>query len=182
MGLRAILVRGTSVVLIVVASLSVRAADPLPEIGAEMPDGTVYAGLSMDTGKPLFLPAPGRRMPDGTVYAGISPDSDKPLYTTLQDAPVVFSWLRAQSYCRALSASRRRDWHVPSLGELAVLFNNRASIGSFNETGYVNNAPGYYWSSLQVGDASAWGQRFNDGYHEDLSKTQDSLVRCVRSS
>jgi hypothetical protein len=168
--------------LILAASLSVRAADPLPEIGAAMPDGTVYAGLSMDTGKPLFVPAAGRRMPDGTVYAGISPDSDKALYTTPQDAPAVFSWVKAQKYCRALSASRQRDWHVPSLGELAVLFTNRASIGSFNETGYVNNAPGYYWSSLQIGDASAWGQRFNDGYHEDLSKTQDSLVRCVRSS
>jgi hypothetical protein len=176
------LARATSLVMIVVASLSVRAADPLPEIGAEMPDGTVYAGLSMDTGKPLFVPAPGRRMPDGTVYAGISPDSDKALYTTPEDAPAVSSWLRAQKYCRALSASSRRDWHVPTLPELAVLFINRASIGSFNETGYVNNGPGYYWSSVQVGDASAWGQRFNDGYHEDLSKSQDSLVRCVRSS
>jgi hypothetical protein len=182
MHLPAILVHATSLVLIVAASLSVRAADPLPEIGAEMPDGTVYAGLSMDTGKPLFVPAPGRRMPDGTVYAGISPDSDKALYTTPQDAPVVFPWLRAQRYCVALSASHRRDWHVPTLGELAVLFINRASIGSFNETGYVNNGPGYYWSSVQVGDASAWAQRFNDGYHEDLNKAQDSLVRCVRSS
>jgi len=176
------LVRAASLVLTAVVSLSVRAADPLPDIGAAMPDGTVYAGLSMDTGKPRFVPAAGRRMPDGSVYAGISPDSDQALYTTPQDAPAVFPWLRAQKYCRALSASRRRDWRVPSLGELAVLFTNRASIGSFNETGYVNNAPGYYWSSLQVGDASAWGQRFNDGYHEDLSKAQDSLLRCVRSS
>jgi Protein of unknown function (DUF1566) len=182
MGTWAIPVRATCVVLILIASLSVRAADPLPDIGDAMPDGTVYAGLSMDTGKPLFVPAPGRRMPDGTVYAGISPDSDKALYTTPQDAPVIFSWPKAQKYCRALSASQRRDWHVPSLGELAVLFINRASIGNFNETGYVNNGPGYYWSSLQVGDTSAWGQRFVDGYHEDLSKTQDSLVRCVRSS
>jgi hypothetical protein len=182
MGKRALLVRSASLLLIAAASLTVRAADPTLEIGTVMPDGTVYAGLSMDTGKPLFVPAPGRRMPDGTIYAGISPDSDKALYTTPQDAPAVFSWVRAQKYCRALSASRQRDWHVPSLGELAVLFTNRASIGSFNETGYVNNAPGYYWSSLEVGDASAWGQRFNDGYHEDLSKIQDSLVRCVRSS
>jgi hypothetical protein len=182
MGIRAIQVRATSFILIVAVTFPVRAADPLPEIGAKMPDGTMYAGLSMDTGQPLFVAAPGRRMPDGTVYAGISPDTDKALYTTLQDAPVAFSWPRAQTYCHALSASRRRDWHLPTLGELAVLFINRASIGSFNETGYVNNGPGYYWSSVQIGDASAWGQRFNDGYHEDLNKAQDSLVRCVRSS
>lgn len=182
MGKRAIVVCATSLAVIVVAALAVQAADPLPEIGAVMPDGTVYAGLSMDTGAPRFVPAAGRSMPDGTIYAGISPDSDQALYTTPADAPAVYTWLSAQKYCRSLAASRRRDWHVPSLAELAVLFLNRASIGSFNETGYVNNAPGYYWSSLQVGDASAWGQRFNDGYHEDLSKTQDSLVRCVRSS
>jgi hypothetical protein len=174
--------RATSVVLIALASFSVWAADALPDIGTKMPDGTVYAGLSMDTGKPLFVAAAGRTMPDGTVYAGISPDTDKALYTTSQDAPVVLPWLKAQNYCRTLSARRQRDWRLPSLSELAVLFANRADIGSFNETGYVNNAPGYYWSSVQIGDASAWGQRFNDGYHEDLSKTLDSLVRCVRSS
>lgn len=145
-----------------------------------MPDGTVYAGLSMDTGKPLFVAAAGRRMPDGTLYAGISPESDKAFYVTPQDAPAAYSWLGAQKYCRRLSVFGHRDWQVPTLGELAVLFTNRMDIGSFNETGYVNNAPGYYWSSAQVGDASAWGQRFNDGYHEDLSKTQQSLVRCVR--
>src|SRR5258708_6921449 len=30
---------------------------------------------------------PGDRMPDGTVYAGISPESGKPMYTTPGDAP-----------------------------------------------------------------------------------------------
>ena len=60
MGKRALLVRSAFLLVIVAASLSVRAADPTPEIGTVMPDGTVYAGLSMDTGKPLFVPAPGR--------------------------------------------------------------------------------------------------------------------------
>jgi hypothetical protein len=152
----------------------------LPEIGTRMPDGTVYAGLSMQTGKPLFVPAAGGRMSDGTVYAGISPESTQPMYTTPQDAALVSSWSKAMQYCKTLSAFGHHDWRVPTLGELAVLYSNRADIGGFNETGLIGNAPGYYWTSLAVGDDSAWGQRFNDGYHDDFSKRRNALLRCVR--
>jgi len=153
----------------------------LPEIGTKMPDGTVYAGLSMVTGQPEFVPAAGGPMPDGSIYAGVSPDSNQPLYTTPQDAPGVRPWTQALHYCHALSADGHRDWRVPSLTELAVLFSHRAEIGGFNETGVVDNQPGYYWSSFEVTDATAWGQRFNDGYHDDFSKQRGSLLRCVRS-
>ncbi|HEY6451801.1 MAG TPA: DUF1566 domain-containing protein [Steroidobacteraceae bacterium] len=153
---------------------------PLPEIGTKMPDGTVYAGLSMDTGKPSFIAAAGGRMRDGTVYAGISPDTGKRMYTTAADAPGAFTWSQAIQYCRDLLASGHRDWRVPTLGELAVQFGNRADIGGYNETGKLRGASGYYWSSLEVGDDQAWGQRFNDGFHEDFSKDLVSSLRCVR--
>jgi len=154
--------------------------DSLPDIGTKMPDGSVYAGLSMTTGKPSFMAAAGGRMPDGTIYAGISPDTNKRLYTTPADAPGVYTWSRAVEYCKTLSASGHNDWRVPSIGELAVEFSNRADIGGFNETGRMKGASGYYWSSLLVGDDDAWGQLFSDGFHEDFSKDQDSSLRCVR--
>jgi hypothetical protein len=155
-------------------------ANALPDIGTKMPDGTVYAGLSMDTGKPSFIAAAGGKMPDGTIYAGISPDTKKRLYTTPADAPDVYTWSKAVEYCRTLSASGHNDWRMPSIGELAVQFANRADIGGFNETGRMTGASGYYWSSLLVGDDDAWGQVFSDGFHEDFSKNQDSSLRCVR--
>jgi len=155
-------------------------ANALPDIGTKMPDGTVYAGLSMVTGKPSFLAPAGGKMPDGTVYAGMSPDTNKKMYTTQEDAPGVYTWRGAVDYCKALSASGHHDWHMPSIGELAVQFNNRADIGGFNETGSMQKATGYYWSSLQVGDGDAWAQRFNDGFHEDLDKEDNSSLRCVR--
>jgi hypothetical protein len=152
----------------------------MPDIGTKMPDGTVYAGLSMQTGKPSFVPGAGGRMPDGTVYAGISPDTGNSLYTTPADAPGVYTWSQAIEYCRSLSGFGHDDWHVPSLGELAVQFANRADIGGFNETGRLKGASGYYWSSLQVSDDDAWGQLFSDGFHEDFDKSQVSSLRCVR--
>jgi hypothetical protein len=155
-------------------------SDALPDIGTKMPDGTVYAGLSMDTGKPSFVAPAGGKMPDGTIYAGISPDTGKRLYTTFADAPGVYTWSKAIEYCRTLSDSGHQDWRVPTMGELAVQFNNRADIGGFNETGQMENATGYYWSSLQVSDDEAWAQRFNDGFHEHPGKDINSLLRCVR--
>jgi hypothetical protein len=154
--------------------------DTLPDIGTKMPDGTVYAGLSMDTGKPSYIAPAGGKMPDGTVYAGVSPDTNKRLFTTPADAPGVYTWSNAIAYCKALSAPAHHDWRMPTIGELALQFNNRADIGGFNETGSMKGATGYYWSSLQVGDGDAWSQRFNDGYHEDLNKDDNSSLRCVR--
>lgn len=178
---------GAAVVLAVLALLCgyvpvAAGATPqaLPDIGTKMPDGTVYAGLSMDTGKPSFVPAAGVRLPDGTVYAGISPETGKNLYTTPADAPGVYTWGQALDYCRILSAFGHGDWHVPSLGELAVQFANRADIGGFNETGRLKGASGYYWSSLQVTDDYAWGQLFSDGFHENFDKNLPSSLRCVR--
>jgi hypothetical protein len=166
------------------ASVSLAAENPPespPEIGTKMPDGTVYAGLSMDTGKPSYVRAAGGKMPDGTVYAGVSPDTGQDMYTTPRDAPALYAWDQAAHYCKRLSAAGHHDWRVPTTNELATLFANRADIGAFNQTGYVNNQPGYYWSSLATTDQSAWGQRFNDGYHEDLTKDHTLLLRCVRS-
>jgi hypothetical protein len=163
-----------------VAHKPARASDALPDIGTKMPDGSVYAGLSMVTGKPSFITAAGGRMSDGTVYAGISPDTNQRLYTTPADAPGVYTWSKATEYCKTLSVSGHQDWRVPTIGELAVQFSNRADIGGYNETGRMKGASGYYWSSLQVGDGDAWGQLFSDGFHEDFSKDQDSSLRCVR--
>lgn len=34
----------------------------------------------------------GDRMEDGTIYAGISPDTGKKMYTTSADAPLTMTW------------------------------------------------------------------------------------------
>src|SRR5947209_3721578 len=44
---------------------------------------------------------PGERMPDGTIYAGISPDSQKPMYTTPEDAPLTYTFNEARNTPRS---------------------------------------------------------------------------------
>src|SRR5579884_1282501 len=97
---------------------------------------------------------------DGTIYAGISPETGKPMYTTPADAPGTMDWEDATKYATQLYANGYQDWRVPTRGELNVLFNNRAAIGGFNRTG--SGLAGWYWSSTED-YGYAWAQRFSDG-------------------
>ena len=127
-------------------------------------------------------PEVGDEMPDGSVYAGISPNTGKQMFAMPQDADVTKSFNEAAKYAQKLNEEKtlgHDDWHVPTKEELNVLFNNRAAIGGFNLTGSYH--AGYYWSSSPYRDSSAWGQRFSDGdryFH--LGRDYDSSVRCVR--
>ena len=54
-------------------------------------------------------------MPDGTVYAGISPETGKAMFTTAADAPATCTFNEAQDYAANLEAYGHRDWRVPTL-------------------------------------------------------------------
>jgi hypothetical protein len=75
-------------------------------------------------------PAPGDKMPDGTVFAGISPDTNKPMYASPADASLTMTFNDARKYAAQLDAHGNKDWRVPTMAELNVLFNNRAAIGA----------------------------------------------------
>jgi hypothetical protein len=124
-------------------------------------------------------PTIGDAMPDGTIYAGESPESGKAMFTTAADVPATCSFDHAQDYAAKLDAHGYRDWRVPTRDELNVLFQNRAAIGGFDES--CSYPGGWYWSSSQYDYNTAWGQRFCDGKQFYLNlKNTDSSVRCVR--
>lgn len=123
-------------------------------------------------------PKIGVKMPDGTIYAGISPDTNKPMYATPADAPLTMTFKAAKKYAAKLDVHGHKDWHVPSKAELNVLFNNRAAIGGFNACGSCH--AGWYWSSSRAYLWVAWGQRFRDGDQFDNGKGIHSSVRWVR--
>lgn len=126
-------------------------------------------------------PAPGDKMDDGTIFAGVSPDTGKPMYAMAAAAPLTYTFNEAQKYAQGMNAQKPHghdDWHVPTKGELNVLFNNRAAIGGFDVSG--SNPSGWYWSSSSNLRWDAWGQRFRDGYQGYNLKDVHSSVRLVR--
>ena len=125
-----------------------------------------------------FTTVPGEKMEDGTIYAGISPDTHRPMYATPEDAPGVYQFYKATQHAESLDAHGHRDWRVPTKGELDVLFRFRAAIGGFNISG--SSPAGWYWSSSDYNHGTAWDRRFSDGLHNNSLKVSVSSLRCVR--
>ena len=135
-------------------------------------------------------PEIGDKMPDGTIYAGISPDTHKPMYATPADAPLRMHFNQAQDYADNIDFLGHQDWRVPTRGELNVLFDNRAAIGGFRLIG--SDPAGLYWSSSQDNgsrwqpyDYEDWNksiQRFSDGYQASFifPDRHRLSLRCVR--
>src|SRR5258708_1302015 len=125
---------------------------------------------------------PGDEMRDGTIYAGISPDTGKAMYTKPYDEQLTFTFNEAGKYAdTTLDAYGHHDWRVPTKGELNVLRENRnegALKGTFNVTG--SYPAGWYWSSSQYSNYLAWAQRFSDGFQHDSLKLIDSSLRLLR--
>ena len=120
----------------------------------------------------------GDRMPDGTIYAGLSPETGKGMYTTRHDAKLTHSFNQAKDYAAGLDAHGHTDWRVPTKGELNVLYNNRAAIGGFNVTGL--DSAGWYWSSSENGAFTVEVQRFSDGDQYFCANPNRLSLRCVR--
>ena len=126
-------------------------------------------------------------MADGTVYAGISPDTGREMYATPADAPLTYTFNEAAEHARKLNADKylgHDDWRVPTRGELNVLFNSRTSIGGFTASmdRTDESRTVFYWSSPPVTSEGCWVQDFHDGeqlIYNDYPSDRASL-RCVR--
>src|SRR5579884_2143676 len=105
---------------------------------------------------------PGEKAADGTIFAGISPDTGRPMYTTPADAPFAVTFQQATNYANSLEAFGHRDWRVPTKAELNVLFNSRAAIGGFDCSDL--NSGSWYWSSTPTNSGARWQQRFSNGF------------------
>lgn len=130
--------------------------------------------------KAKTAPEIGHEMEDGTIYAGISPDTGKAMYATRADALWVYTFNEAARYAKELEARGHKDWRVPTRSELNVLYENRNKgklKGTFNETGSF--PAGWYWSSSRFNRHFTWAQRFSDGKRE-YGREGFSSLRCVR--
>ena len=124
------------------------------------------------------LPIVGQRLPDGSVYAGTSPDTGRPMYTTPKDTGLCSDWMKAIDHAAKFDAHGHQDWRVPSKGELRQLFAHRAAIGNFDESG--SHPDGWYWSSSEGCIRGASVLRFNDGAQGYNYQHHVATLRCVR--
>jgi hypothetical protein len=134
--------------------------------------------MSTQTNKAYTALVIGNVMPDGTIYAGISPDTGTPMYTTPKDSGLCAQWHKVMDHAAKLDAHGQKDWRVPTEAELNTLFENRAALGNFNDTG--SHPAAWYWSSSQYGTYGAWAQRFSDGGRVNDYRYDRSSLRCVR--
>ncbi len=146
------------------------------------PDG----GLSVSTkGIVKIRPASealiGTAADDGWVYAGISPDTNKPMYVMPEDAGAKMTWDQAMKTIKSLRKQGKTDVRLPSEGELEQMFNNKAKIGGFNETGVYPSS--YYKSSTPTHDVryDVVVENFKRGFKTYGLKELGSSVRLVRS-
>ena len=121
----------------------------------------------------------GTVMPDGTLYAGLSPSTGKPMFTTHIDEPLTMSWHHAMKrHLKGLNRHGHEDWRTPSLAELNMLYENRDLLGGFNTS--AGKFGGYYLSADECYQTSAYSQRFCDGHQDNIEKHHKLALRCVR--
>lgn len=155
-----------------------------PHGNDQVPDGASQVSDRADPTASCEQPSGpriGAMMTDCTVYAGISPDTGKPMYAMPADASLTLTFNEARKHAKTRNARNtldHDDWRVPTKSELNELFNNRAAIGGFDVTGSGSSV--WYWSSSSDGIWNAWGQRFSDARQDYYSKDLRSSVRLVR--
>ena len=132
-------------------------------------------------------PEIGTWMSDRTIYAGISPDTGRPLYVFPVDVPLTLNWSEAVAYAGGFQwmGHPRGAFRLPTRGELAAIFENSTKIGGFSADRSI--AARFYWSSTEYqrqfveSPEAAWVQ--GEGYDEThwREKAKAASVRLVRS-
>lgn len=89
----------------------------------------------------------------------------------------------AASLCLNSSTGVQTDWHLPSIDELSLLYQNRFHVHkSFSAIGGASNiASAGYWSSTEFGTGIAWNFTFANGYANLSGKNATAYVRAVRT-
>jgi len=116
----------------------------------------------------------GAEMADGSVFAGLTDDGRQQIYVLPADLDLVMTFNDAAKAVEKLNAQKtlgHSDWQVPSLEDLFVLYRNQnegALKGTFNTSGNKVigfDYPDWYWSSTKHRDypTDVHNVRFSDG-------------------
>jgi hypothetical protein len=62
----------------------------------------------------------GSEMPDGSIYVGLSRENNRPMYMVAQEGPKL-NWYDAMNYVRNLNAHGHQDWRLPTTDDAESL-------------------------------------------------------------
>lgn len=119
------------------------------------------------------------RLPDGSVFAGLSPDTGAVMHTLPSDEsphPFDFCLIRGTDIA-ALARQAREcghgDWRIPSPAELQLMYRDRELIRGFGGD--------WYWTSSQTSPGTRVAIRFSDGcLHSHYLMRAKARLRLVR--
>lgn len=138
---------------------------------------------SVDTGVlPRITFKLGDQLPDGTIFTGYF--QRDPIFTTPKDEPRTYTFNDAAEHVRQLNVTKHLghgDWRVPTPDEQrTMLFNNRAAIGGFDESGSTRS--GWYLSAIPTSfGVRRVARRFSDGETYIMPDKDEAFnLRCVR--
>ena len=84
----------------------------------------------------------------------------------------------AAELVRAYTGGGYTDWFLPSKDELNQIYDNKRTLDAVSA---FTPFSGYYWSSTENANYSAWIQDFFNGFQYDFNKNNASNVRAVRA-
>lgn len=152
---------------------------PLPLAVGQAYGGGVIFYLD-DTGTSGLIAAPFDQGTDVPWFNGttlVTHATGTGLGAGSENTAAIVATLGSGSYaaflCDELVLNGFSDWYLPSKDELNALFLQRDAVGGF--------ATGFYWSSTEHGEGSAWEQVFNSGTQYFTNKNFHINVRAVRT-
>lgn len=81
--------------------------------------------------------------------------------------------------CENLSLGGK-DWYLPSIGELTVLYGVRSTLVAKSPgNNFTNFLNAHYWSSTEYNANVSWSLNFSSGFYDRPGKTTANRVRCV---
>ena len=86
-------------------------------------------------------------------------------------------WKSAVGMCDNYTLAGLTDWHLPTKDELMTVYNNKNSIGGFQNEKYWSSN---YWTSYNY-DRYPYYVDFSDGKVDDDYESISHYVRCVRT-
>jgi hypothetical protein len=132
----------------------------------------------------------GHVLPDGTVYAGISLDKNKPLFVRPQDETLTMKWCDAMEYAANFEGhgKQKGSFRLPTPREMRMILDNHEKIPGLRITDQFQGVANYYWTSKkprpkEYNDhnlCSAWAEHFmGDGYSDYWPEYDRCSVRLV---